>query len=173
MIMRCPLCGRKMIDNYNCEWCGMDIDDMIYGEYIKENTICPNCGEELMGTYCESCGFDGSDGYKGQYIRINDDDEDYDEYDDDEDYDDEDIDFDDIDEDDEVCLNCTYWGVDSRGAAYGVHCQKGYGRTDPDDTCDEFIESHHFANYGDNGQYQFNKTQRMRKNLFDYWEDSL
>ena len=69
----------------------------------------------------------------------------------------------------EICLNCTYWSVSPYGRTHGMYCRRGNGQTEPDDTCFEFVQSHSFANYGDEGQFQFDETSRDISNKLDNW----
>ena len=114
---------------------------------------CPNCGGELdEDNYCDSC---------MQFFN------DLDEFDSDE------IDFDDmVDNGDEFCLNCTYWSVSPYGASYGMICRKGSPTDGPGDSCAEFVQEHHFASYGGDGQYQFNETGRAISNKLYHWKNN-
>ena len=49
---------------------------------------------------------------------------------------------------DEICLNCTYWSVSPYGRAHGM------------------------ANYGDEGQFQFDETSRDISNKLNNWRNS-
>lgn len=111
---------------------------------------CPNCGKELdEDNYCDECmEFFSSDGFE---------DKDYDSM---------------VNNGDEICLNCTYWSVSPYGSAYGMYCRRGNGETDPDDTCFDFVQSRSFANYGDEGQFQFDETDRDISNKLNYWKNS-
>ncbi|MBR2558326.1 MAG: hypothetical protein IKE95_08190 [Methanobrevibacter sp.] len=121
---------------------------------------CPNCGEQLdEDNYCTECmeffdedDFDDSFGYDDGF-----DEPDYDSM---------------VNNGDEICLNCTYWSVSPYGAAHGMVCRKGYFTDGPDDSCGDFVQSHHFANYGDSGQYQFDETGREISNKLRYWQNS-
>lgn len=113
--------------------------------------ICPNCGGQLdEDNYCVNCCefFDQSD-------------DDFEEPD----YDSM------INNGQEICLNCTFWSVSPYGKAYGMYCRKGNGQTDPDDSCFDFIQSTHFANYGDEGQFQFDETRQNTANKLSYWRN--
>ena len=114
---------------------------------------CPNCGAKLdEDNYCYDCGEFFSD-------------DDFDSF--------EEPDYDSmVNNGDEICLNCTYWSVSPYGMSHGMYCRKGNGQTEPDDTCFEFQQSHHFANYGDSGQFQFDETGREISNKLYYWKNS-
>ena len=118
---------------------------------------CPNCGNELdEDDYCNCC---------RKFINTSNDEE-MDIWQDEPDYDSM------INNGEEICLNCTYWSVSPYGASYGMICRRGNGQTDPDDTCFEFVKSHYFANYGGDGQYQFDETSRSIVNKLYYWKNS-
>ncbi len=126
---------------------------------------CPKCGGVLdEDNYCCECieffdDVDSDDGYNSYPSNGF--------------YDDDEIDYDSmVDNGEEICLNCTYWTVDPHGSAYGMYCLKGNGDTDPDDSCTDFIQSHSYANYGDEGQYQFNRTRRNTQNKLNNWKSS-
>ena len=116
---------------------------------------CPKCGNDLdEDNYCYECleFFDSSD----------DDSQDF-----------EDLDFDSmVNNGDEICLNCTYWSVSPYGSAHGMYCRRGNGQTEPNDTCFDFVQSHSFANYGDEGQFQFDETSRDISNKLWHWKNS-
>jgi hypothetical protein len=112
---------------------------------------CPKCGNELdEDNYCDSCleFFDDSNGF--------DEEPDYDSM---------------VNNGDAICLNCTYWSVSPYGRAHGMYCRRGNGQTQPDDSCFDFVQSHHFANYGDGGQFQFDETSRDISNKLDNWRN--
>ena len=115
---------------------------------------CPNCGNELdEDNYCDEC---------VEFFNSDDDLNDF-----------EDRDYDSmVNNGDEICLNCTYWSVSPYGSAYGMYCRRGNGDTDPDDTCFDFVQSRSFANYGDDGQFQFDETDRDISNKLNYWKNS-
>ena len=111
---------------------------------------CPNCGFELdEDNYCSNCMefFDQSE--------------------------DEELDYDSmVNNGNNICLNCTYWSVSPYGRAHGMYCRRGNGQTEPDDSCFDFVQSHSFANYGDDGQYQFDETSREISNKLKSWKSS-
>lgn len=110
---------------------------------------CPKCGGELdEDNYCWEC---------MNFCTDSDEEPDYDSM---------------VNNGDEICLNCTYWSVNPHGSAYGMYCRRGNGQTEPNDTCFDFVQSSHFANYGDSGQYQFNETSRDISNKLYYWKNS-
>lgn len=109
---------------------------------------CPQCGEQLdEDNYCSFCGE-----FFNQF-----DDVDYDSM---------------IGNGDEICLNCTFWSVSPYGAAHGMICRKGYPTEGPGDSCGEFIQEHHFANYGDGGQFQFDETEKEISNKLYHWKNN-
>ena len=113
---------------------------------------CPDCGSQLDGdNYCWQC-----------MKFFNDDSSDFEQRD----YDSM------VNNGEEICLNCTFWSVSPYGSAHGMYCRKGNGQTEPDDTCFEFIQSRHFANYGDGGQFQFDETSQMISNKLYHWKNS-
>ncbi|MBQ6099950.1 MAG: hypothetical protein IJL02_08870 [Methanobrevibacter sp.] len=130
---------------------------------------CPQCGNQLdQDNFCFECMkfFDESD---------TDDDSEYSTFDDSDDYsfEDEDVDFDSrVDNGEAICLNCTYWSVSPYGSAYGMICRRGNFTEGPGDSCMDFIQEHYFANYGDEGQFQFNETARHISNKLYYWKNS-
>ena len=73
---------------------------------------------------------------------------------------------------DSICLNCTYWSVSPYGASYGMVCRRGYMTEGPGDSCSDFEQSHSFANYGDDGQYQFDETSRDISNKLYHWKNN-
>ena len=165
----CPKCGAELDENviggYLCDECGG-------GMFSEEEVIvatCPICGDELGDLcdeyYCYRC---------SQSVRKEDADYSKNIIFDDDDYDDfEEPDYDSmIDNGDNICLNCTYWGVSPYGAAHGMICRRGYPTDGPGDSCSDFVQSHHFASYGDNGQYQFNETRRDTANKLYHWRNN-
>ncbi len=160
----CPNCGAmlcEVIGGYMCPDCGagvFDEDDVITAK-------CPTCGGELSDLcekyYCYECGMsvDKENAiYNGDIMSDN--------YCEEPDYDSM------VDNGEEICLNCTYWNVSPYGSSYGMYCRKGNGQTDPDDTCFEFIQSQSFANYGDNGEFQFDETSIQTEYKLDCWKNS-
>ena len=124
---------------------------------------CPNCGDELdEDNYCDYCmqffndsddlDFDDSNFYESDFNDDN---------------------FDDmVDNGDEICLNCTYWSVSPYGAAHGMICRKGNLTDGPGDSCGEFVQEHHFASYGSDGQFQFDETGRTISNKLYHWKNN-
>ena len=114
---------------------------------------CPNCGEEIdEDNYCSEC------------MQF---------FDDLDESDLNDFDFDDmVDNGDEICLNCTYWSVSPYGAVHGMICRKGNLTDGPGDSCGEFVQEHHFASYGDDGQFQFDETGRAISNKLYHWKNN-
>ena len=111
---------------------------------------CPKCGSELdEDNYCFECMefFYDSNGF---------DEPDFDSM---------------VNNGDEICLNCTYWSVSPYGRAYGMYCRRGNGQTEPNDSCFDFVQSHSFANYGDEGQFQFDETSRDISNKLNNWRN--
>ena len=114
-----------------------------------DNMRCPNCGGQLdEDNYCFEC---------MEFFNQNNDEPDYDSIE---------------NNGDSVCLNCTYWSVSPYGRSHGMYCRKGNGQTGPDDTCFEFVQSHSFVSYGDDGQYQFDETSRDIINKLYNWKNS-
>lgn len=114
---------------------------------------CPNCGNQLdEDNYCSEC------------MQF---------FDDMDEFDSDDIDFDDmVNNGDEICLNCTFWSVSPYGATHGMICRKGNLTEGPGDSCDEFVQEHHFASYGDDGQFQFDETGRAISNKLYHWQNN-
>ena len=119
---------------------------------------CPNCGNELdEDKYCDEC-FEF-------FNDLDDDSQDFGF--------EEEPDFDSmVNNGDEICLNCTYWSVSPYGRAHGMYCRRGNGQTEPNDSCFDFAQSHRFANYGDEGQFQFDETSRDISNKLNNWRNS-
>lgn len=122
---------------------------------------CPECGNVLdEDNYCSECQEfieeDFTSGLRDDFA---------------DDFDDEDYDSM-VNNGDSICLNCTYWSVSPYGSAYGMVCRKGCFTEGPGDSCDDFIPEHHFANYGDEGQYQFNETGKAISNKLYHWKNS-
>lgn len=116
---------------------------------------CPKCGNELdEDKYCSEC---------MEFFNEDDDSYGYGEPD----YDSM------VNNGDNICLNCAFWSVSPYGAAHGMVCRKGQFSTGPDDSCDLFIKEQNFANYGENGEYQFDETNRTISNKLNYWKNSL
>lgn len=112
--------------------------------------ICPNCGNSLdEDNYCSQCMefFDESDF--------------------------EDLDYDSmVNNGDSICLNCAYWSVSPHGSAYGMVCRRGNFTEGPADSCGDFVQEHHFASYGNNGEFQFNETGRAISNKLYHWKNN-
>lgn len=109
--------------------------------------LCPNCGNELDDdNYCSQC---------MEFLDSMDDD------------------FDSmVNNGNEICLNCTFWSVSPYGASHGMICRRGYPTEGPGDSCGEFSQEYHFANYGDDGQFQFNETDRAISNKLYHWKNN-
>ncbi len=162
----CPKCGAvlsEVIGGYLCHECGggMFSDD----EVIVAK--CPVCDGELSDLidqyYCYSCSrtVNKDEAVYSKNISFDDDFNDYAI---------EEPDYDSmVNNGDEICLNCTYWSVSPYGRAHGMYCRRGNGQTEPDDTCFEFVQSRHFANYGDSGEFQFDETSREISNKLNNW----
>ena len=120
---------------------------------------CPKCGNELdEDNYCNQCYefFSEEDDYNNDFNSVE-----------------EEPDFDSmVNNGDAICLNCTYWSVSPYGRAHGMYCRRGNGQTAPNDSCFDFVQSHSFANYGDNGQFQFDETNRDISNKLYSWRSS-
>ena len=115
---------------------------------------CPNCGNELdEDNYCSDCmeffceENDSCDFEQPDYDSM-------------------------VNNGSNICLNCTFWSVSPYGRAHGMYCRRGNGQTEPDDTCFEFVQSHSFANYGDNGEFQFDETSRDISNKLNNWRNN-
>ncbi len=123
---------------------------------------CPQCGGKLdEDNYCWEC-----------MEFFNDCDEFENDFDDSGNYF-ENVDYDSmVNNGDAICLNCTYWSVSPYGASHGMVCRKGYFSDGPDDSCGDFVQQHNFANYGDNGEFQFDETDRAISNKLRYWQNS-
>lgn len=74
-----------------------------------------------------------------------------------------------------TCKHCMYWEIyfkDNFSPAEGVMCRKGYGRTSPDDTCDEFYQN--FETEGclsGGGYYTDDKSEEKLETYYDYLEE--
>lgn len=166
MVKLCPKCGAdltEVIGGYLCHECGG-------GMYSDDEVItpsCPSCGSELgnLGDtyYCFQCGrtVGKDEAVYGQDV----------DFDDDYSFDEPDYDSM-VNNGDSICLNCTYWSVSPYGASYGMVCRRGYMTEGPGDSCSDFEQSHSFANYGDDGQYQFDETSRDISNKLYYWKNN-
>lgn len=116
---------------------------------------CPQCGSELdEDNYCSEC---------MEFFNQSDEDDftgfeepDYDSM---------------INNGDEICLNCTFWSVSPYGASHGMICRKGYLTEGPGDSCSEFVQESHFANYGDGGELQFDETGSSISNKLYHWRN--
>ena len=136
---------------------------------------CPICGSELdEDNYCFECHkfFDDED-FDDDFT------DDFDDVGFGSDFDDGftddfyDVDYDSmVNNGDAICLNCTYWSVSPYGSAHGMVCRRGYMTEGPGDSCGDFVQEQHFANYGDGGQYQFDETGRSISNKLYYWKNS-
>ena len=169
----CPLCKGELDtyedDFYSCWYCIEDIDPnvAIYVEPSFENDFSD---DEKSSYDFEEDFSDKDDSYyfddkmsnnEISYSRDN------------EEFDYQDVDYDSmVNNGDAICLNCTFWSVSPYGSAYGMICRKGNGQTNPDDFCNEFIQVHHFGNYGDSGQYQFDDTSKSISDKLFYWKNS-
>lgn len=135
---------------------------------------CPECGNELdEDNYCFECEkfFDDED-FEDDYGNDFDDDFSND-FEDKFSNDIEDVDYDSmVNNGDEICLNCTYWGVSPYGSAYGMVCRKGQFTDGPGGSCGFFVPESHFASYGGDGQYQFNETGRAISNKLYHWKNN-
>lgn len=162
----CPKCGAELDDvigGYLCHECGG-------GMFSEDEVIvatCPTCGDELGDLcdeyYCYTCSQSvrKEDAVYSKDISFDDD------------YDFEEPDYDSmIDNGDNICLNCTNWSVSPYGAAHGMVCLRGYPTNGPGDSCSDFVQSHHFASYGDEGQYQFNETRIDTANKLYHWKNN-
>ena len=114
---------------------------------------CPNCGSELdEDNYCSECMEFFSDD-DDSYIYGE---PDYDSM---------------INNGEEICLNCAFWSVSPYGVSHGMVCRKGQLSNGPDDFCELFIKESNFANYGDNGQFQFDETSNSISNKLYHWRN--
>ena len=107
---------------------------------------CPQCGSELDDeNYCSYC---------------------------EEFFNQDDMNFDSmVNNGDEICLNCTFWSVSPYGASHGMICRKGYMTEGPGDSCSEFVQESHFANYGYGGELQFDETGSAISNKLYHWRN--
>ncbi len=65
-----------------------------------------------------------------------------------------------------TCKNCKYWQVyfeDNCSPAQGVKCTQGYGRTDPDDTCDEFYREVGYIGSSYEGSWDWGNSELDKK----------
>lgn len=166
MVKLCPKCGAELtevIGGYLCHECGGGMfseDEVIC---VKCPTCCSELGDLADEYYCYNCGRSVSkdNAECGKSITF-DDNHDYGE-----------LDYDSmVNNGDEICLNCTYWSVSPYGRAHGMYCRRGNGQTEPTDSCYDFVQSTSFASYGDEGQYQFNETDRDISNKLYSWRSS-
>jgi hypothetical protein len=149
--MKCPSCGNKLDEDNYCDECCEFIDNP-----VKDR--CPHCGNELdEDNYCEEC---------GEFIDESEDESQDFDFEDEPDYDSM------VNNGNEICLNCTYWSVSPYGRAHGMICRRGNGQTEPTDSCFDFVQAHSFANYGGEGQYQFDETNRNISNKLWSWKNS-
>ncbi|MBQ8017401.1 MAG: hypothetical protein IJ672_03095 [Methanobrevibacter sp.] len=160
MVKLCPKCGANLtevIGGYLCHECGG-------GMFSEDEVICPRCptcgselGDLMNEYYCYECGRsvskDSADSNDDSYFK----EPDYDSM---------------VNNGDNICLNCTYWSVSPYGASHGMVCRRGYPTDGPGDSCSDFVQSHHFANYGDAGQYQFDETSRNISNKLSHWRNN-
>ena len=119
---------------------------------------CPKCGNELdEDNYCYECGefFNEEDLQESDSNYF------------------EELDYDSmVNNGEAICLNCTFWSVSPYGAAYGMVCRKGQMPNGPADSCGMFTRERHFASYGEEGQYQFDESDRAIANKLYYWRIS-
>jgi hypothetical protein len=115
---------------------------------------CPKCGGQLdEDNYCFEC---------SEFF----DDDSSNDFDEEPDYDSM------VNNGENICLNCTFWSVSPYGRAHGMVCRKGQFSEGPNDSCELFIQEHHFANYGDEGQFQFDETNRAISNKLNNWRNN-
>ncbi len=150
--MNCPNCGRELDENNYCYSCCEYID-------LSDIKFCPQCGTQLdENNYCSECvnyysDFDLNQNYGDNGFN--------------------EVDYDSmVNNGDEICLNCTYWGVSPYGASHGMVCRKGQFSDGPGDSCGFFTPESQFASYGDDGQYQFNETGMAISNKLYHWKNN-
>lgn len=164
----CPDCGgtlSEVIGGYLCHKC----DGGMYDEDEVIVPQCPSCGEELgsLGDdnfYCFYCNkiISRDSAIFSKELPSSYDDRDYDE-----------TAYDSMVNNGEcICLNCIYWSVSPYGASHGLVCRRGYSTSGPEDSCNDFVQSHKFANYGDSGQFQFDETSRDISNRLYHWKNN-
>ena len=198
----CPVCGDEVNKYNYCHTCHEHVDPVWgYLDKRPRVKVCSVCGDEVNKyNYCHTCHEHVNFVWEyrdNDYDEDEDDDyDDYDDYDDFDDFDDldnksegnfcndifdenddsfynDEPDYDSmINDGSEICLNCTYWSVSPYGADYGMVCRRGNETEGPDDSCGNFVKEYHFANYGDEGQYQFNETNRHISRKLNYWRSS-
>lgn len=128
---------------------------------MRDNMKCPDCGNELdIDNFCFECNKFFDDDFGSDF------DDDFNDDFDDEDYDSM------VNNGDAICLNCTYWSVSPYGSAHGMVCRRGYMTEGPGDSCGDFVQEVHLASYGDDGQYQFNETDRSISNKLYHWKNN-
>ena len=121
---------------------------------------CPKCGNQLdEDNFCDVC---------GDYMDVSDEFNDSDDFDFYEEPDYNSM----VNNGDAICLNCTFWSVSPYGRAHGMVCRKGQFSNGPDDSCGLFVPERDFANYGDEGQFQFDETSRDISNKLNDWKSS-
>lgn len=169
MVKLCPLCDSQLeeiVGSYHCPECAG-----VFSEDEVTVPRCPDCGSELEDLsddefYCSNC---------SKYVTIRSavlsrpDEDDYEVSG----YTFDEPDFDSrINNGEAICLNCTYWSVSPYGASHGMICRRGYPTDGPGDSCSDFIGETHFANYGSEGQYQFNETSGAISNKLYHWKNN-